>query len=433
VLYGASGSFAAYTVTSSSSVAHRTWGGFAWPVYAAAALAALILALLGRRVPARRMKAARLLLALVVLVGAVAIPLAAEVQWRADRGPEYAHSEVVITESAAAEAVRGRDPYAAHFTSSELVSREPGIRENFPYFPGMAVFGMPRALPASTAWTDARLFFALATVAAAIAALWHWRVPVERRLLAFQVLVVLPTGALFLTTGGDDLPVLALCLLALVLLQRGRPLASAVAIAAAASLKLTAWPVLLALAVAAPELRRPGGVRSPLVLALTIVTLGLLPAVAAGPADFAEDVVLFPLGLTTLQSPAASTTLGSVVVGPVAASSPVNLARVALTAALLAAALLVATAILVAIARARAPRLAPVGAAAEAAAGAGILLTTLIMLMPIARPGYLVYPMNLLLWAVLLREPAAAPQHVTCNRRRAPAAVAARAGEGAMW
>ena len=404
VLYCASASFAAYTLATSPSVAHRTWGGFAWPVYASAALAAFVLAVLGRGVPARRLKAARLLLALVVLVGAVAIPLAAEVRWRADGGPEYAHSEVVITESAAAEAVHGRDPYAAHFTSAELVSREPGIRETFPYFPGMAVFGIPRALPAGTAWTDARIFFALATVAAAIAALWHWRVPVERRLLAFQVLVVLPTGALFLTTGGDDLPVLALCLLALVLLQRGRPRASAVAIAAAASLKLTAWPVLLALAVVAPGLRRPGGVRSPLVLALAIVTLGLLPAVAAGPADFAEDVVLFPLGLTTLPSPAESTTLGSVFVGPSDAASPVNLARVAVTAALLAAALLVATAIRVAIVKARVPRPAPLGAAAEAATGAGILLATSITLMPIARPGYLIYPVNLLLWAVLLRE-----------------------------
>ena len=429
MLYCASAAFAAYTLTSSSSIAHRTWGGFAWPVYAAAALTALVLAVLGRRIAARRMRAARLLIVIVVLVGAVAVPLAAEVRLRADRGPEYAHSEVVITESAAAEAVRGRNPYAAHFASAELAGREPGIRENFPYFPGMAVFGLPRALLSSTAWADARIFFALGTLAAAMAAVWHWRVPVERRLLAFQVLVVLPTGALFLTTGGDDLPVLALCLLALVLLQRSRHLASAAAIAAAALLKLTAWPVLLALAVAAPALRRPGGVRSPLVLALAVVTLGLLPAVVAGPADFAEDVVLFPLGLAALPSPAASTTVGSIIVGPAAASSTVDLSRVALTAALLVVALLVATAILVAIARARGPRPAPVSAAAAAAAGAGILLLALITFTPVARPGYLVYPLNLLLWAVLLRAPT--PQHVARRVRGAPVAVAARAGEGA--
>ena len=287
----------------------------------------------------------------MVLVGAVAVPLAAEVRLRADRGPEYAHSEVVITESAAEEVVQGRDPYGAQFTSAELAGRKPGIREHFPYFPGMAAFGLPSALPLGTAWSDARIFFALATLAAAIAALWNWRVPVERRLLAFQVLIVLPTGALSLATGGDDLPVLALCLLALVLLERGQPFASAWAIAAAALLKLTAWPVLLALAVLAPELRRPGGVRSPLALALAVVTLGLLPAVAAGPAELAEDVVLFPLGLTALASPAASTTLGSVLIDPLAGSSQLSIARGALTAALLAAALTVAAAVWLAIVR----------------------------------------------------------------------------------
>ena len=65
-----------------------------------------------------------------------------------------------------------------------------------------------------------------------------------------QVLVALPTGALAIVTGGDDLPVLATMLLGFVLAQRRQPVLSGVAMGLAGSLKLTAWPVLLLLAFA---------------------------------------------------------------------------------------------------------------------------------------------------------------------------------------
>ena len=50
------------------------------------------------------------------------------------------------------------------------------------------------------------------------------RGPTERKVRALQVLTVLPTAALPLATGGDDMPIVAFLLLAMVLAQRRRPL-----------------------------------------------------------------------------------------------------------------------------------------------------------------------------------------------------------------
>jgi hypothetical protein len=400
LLYGASAVFALHLLGSSTLLRNTTWAGLAWPAYAAGALAALGLASLAARLGRSGVVRARLLLALGVLAGAVIVPLAVEVRWRAEPGHAppgslhpYAASEVVVTEGAAEALVRGRDPYSVHFASDELAGRSPSTAEHFPYLPGMAVFGLPRALLANTPWTDARIFFALATALAGAAALSRWRAPPEHRLRALQVLVVLPTGAQALVGGGHDMPVLALLLLALVLLERRRHTASAGAIAAAGLLKLTAWPLLLAFAVIAH--RR---LRSPIWLALGVVGLGVLGAAAAGPTDFADDVLLFPTGLTALPSPATSTTLGSALVG----ASPLNTTRVVLTLALFAVALVGSTAVLAALAAREA-------GPAHTATAAGIILLGLIMLSPVARAGYLVYPLDLLAWALLLRPPQTSP------------------------
>jgi hypothetical protein len=145
-------------------------------------------------------------------------------------------------------------------------------------------------------------------------------------------------------------------------------------------------------------------VSSPIALALGFVGLGVLLAVAAGPSAFADDVLLFPAGLTSLPSPAASTTLGSMLLG--AAGTPsLNATRVALTAALFAVAILGTTAVLTALAA----RAAGPARAAASASGAGAILLGLILLSPVSRTGYLVYPIDLLAWALLLRPPQASP------------------------
>jgi hypothetical protein len=391
LLYGASAVFAAQVLGSSSMLRNRTWAELASPAYAGAAVAALLLAALAARLGDARLLRARVALAVLVLVGAVAMPLALAAQWRADpsRAPAsalhpYGSSEIVVTEGAAQAFVHGRDPYSTRFTSPELDGRSPSTGEHFPYLPGMIAFGLPRALVPDSPWSDARFFFLAATLAAGAFALRRWRAPPGHRLRALQVLVVLPTGAAALVTGGDDVPVLALCLLALVLFDRQRHAASAAAAAGAALLKLTAWPLLLVLAVPSRRIRVAAG----------SVAAALLVVAAAGPTAFVDDVLLFPTGLTNLPSPASTTTLGSMMIAPVQGSPY----RVLITLALLAVALGVTVLVLRALAFRRA-----IGAP-EAAAAAAVVLLALIVLAPVARAGYVVYPFDLFAWAVLLRS-----------------------------
>ena len=51
-----------------------------------------------------------------------------------------------------------------------------------------------------------------------------------------------------MVTGGDDLPVIALMVLGLALATRRRPISSGLAMGLAGTLKFTAWPLLLLLA-----------------------------------------------------------------------------------------------------------------------------------------------------------------------------------------
>ena len=398
MLYAGSALFAAYGLRSSTHVDYRTWAAFAWPAYTAGAVGGALLLACAARLGRRQIMRTRVALAAAVLAGALVAPLGAEIARRAQGGSKFVASEVIITEGAAAEFLAGRDPYAAHFGSAELAGGTPSIAEHFPYLPGMAVFGLPRALAPRSPWTDGRIYFSLVTALATGAALALWRAHPSARLLALQLLVVLPTGAALLVIGGDDVAVLALCLLGLVLAQRGRRGASLAAVAGAASLKLTAWPVLLALVIADPRVRRGTAGRARLALAAAFLGLVMLPA-AAHPTHFAEDVLAFPAGRTALPSPATTATVGSLVAGIVGATSPPGHARVLVCTAMLGLGLLLGAAALLALTRSRGPRTRP---AAEAAVGAAAVLVALILLAPIGRSGYFVYPLELAVWGGLL-------------------------------
>ena len=114
-----------------------------------------------------------------------------------------------------------------------------------------------------------------------------------------------------MATGGDDLPVLALMLLALVLADEGRPGASGVVAGLAAVTKQTAWVLLPFLALAARDREgRPARGRFSLT-ATAVVAVVVIPFLAWSPGDFVEDVIRFPLGLGRQRSAAGTPTPGA--------------------------------------------------------------------------------------------------------------------------
>lgn len=148
-----------------------------------------------------------------------------------------------------------------------------------PYLPGMSLFGMPRALLGEDSWPlrllgDARIWCALTFLsclwaghrvlrpsAAAARPLRSERLPYGT---AMAVLTASPPVALALCVSGVDLPLAGLCCLALALAARGRYVAAGLALAAACSLKWTAWPaiaVAVALWDASAAAGRPGAAR----------------------------------------------------------------------------------------------------------------------------------------------------------------------------
>jgi uncharacterized membrane protein len=253
----------------------------------------------------------------------------------------------------------------------------------------MVAFGVPRALDGRSPASDARVVFAVVTLGVAAAAvLGRRRVPLpgHRRLLAFQVLAVLPTGALLMATGGDDLPVAALMLLALVLVRDDRPIASGLSLGAAMALKQTAWLLAPFLIVAAHG--REARTRMLGAMAAVVVPV-VVPFVVWNPAAFVEDAIRFPLGLGAQRSAAGTPTLGSALIDAFPG------ARTALVATFVAIVVAAATA---AITLWR-PR-----SAAGAAAAAGVVFGVALMLAPSARLGYVIYPIDLLVWGFALRS-----------------------------
>jgi hypothetical protein len=361
----------------------RTWGRMAVGPYAAGTVVAALLA--SRRGASTR---ARTWIAIAVLAGAALIPMALEVGRRSSTDPGlHAQSEVILTEEGAAALVHGKDPYAVDYLAGPLRARPFGTKTHFPYLPGMLAFGLPRALGGSGPLADARIPFAAATLLLLGLASAAGAGTAEARLRVLQLFLVVPTGALLMATGGDDLPVVALMLLALVLARRRQTLTSGLVLGLAAATKQTAWVLLPFLILAARDgSGREAWRRASAGIGVVVVPV-ILPFLLWNPAEFVEDVVKFPVGLGRQRSAAETPTLGSWLVRTFpSARTPLTVVLVVVVAA--AAGLLL-------LRGGRTP--------AGAARSAGLVFLLAMALTPAGRIGYLVYPINLLAWSWLLR------------------------------
>jgi hypothetical protein len=397
-LYIGAAGFAFLTSAFAVSSDYRSWGWFAGIVYVAAALASLIYSRFigassrhGKQLATQIFTARKVIVALVVC-GAVFAPLAAEVGWRAE-GASGAHAqpEVPVIERAGDRVAAGHSPYLADPTQvgndASSDSRDIDAESYFPYLPGMAVFGLTNSLSVPVALTDARLLIVAFTIAITALALRLASSSNGRRLRVLQFVVALPLGALPLVTGGDDLPVIALVLLGLVLAARRSPILAGIALGCAATLKFTAWPILLLMALASQDRsgrRAPGRYLAAAALIVVPVTaIGLVPS----PKAFVESVIRFPLGLTGIRSPAASPLLGQVI------TNLLPHERKPITIALF----LVGLGIVIVVGKLRMPR-----TTAQVAGFTAFALLVATVLAPATRFGYLIYPADLAAFAHLV-------------------------------
>ncbi|TYC01886.1 DUF2029 domain-containing protein [Micromonospora sp. WP24] len=399
-LYAVSAVFAAITAVTSTLLPHRAWGGTAAVGYLVAALAVTVQLLLRHRRPDSALTGVPARWAITAFAWATTtlLPLARQSAERAAGRTDRAQEEVLVVEQAGARLVEHGTPYLGHDAIAALPTDE-RLLGYTPYQPGMALFGLPRAAAAGW-WTDARVWFAVGTAVALVLAVAVLRRPravngpagrpaighAADLLRGVQAATVLPICALTLATGGDDLPVLALCLLALSLAATGRAGWSGLAVGLAGALKLFAWPVALVLIIWGAT--RRAGLRVT-AGAIGLPVAALLPALLVDRDALVENVLRFPLGHGLVTSPAQSPFPGHLIASGLPGGR------------LIAAGLLVAAGAAIAgwLFR-RPPRTA---FAAALVCGYGLLAA--IALMPSTRFGYLLYPIALLAWAAAVRNP----------------------------
>ncbi|WP_406111956.1 glycosyltransferase 87 family protein [Kitasatospora purpeofusca] len=273
----------------------------------------------------------------VALLGAVLVPLLVLVVGG------QGQSEVAVIERSGELLLRHGTPYLAEPRT---------VAEYTPYLPGMALFGLPRALFGTDGWParvagDARLWCAAAflgclaaaalpnrhrpgrpgrstalgaTVTAARTGALPGALPgVVPGMLPVAALVASPVVALPLCVSGVDLPLAGLCVLALALAGRARPVAAGWALALACALKWTAWPaVAVVVALLAATTGRRAALRAAVTAAVGTAAL-VLPSALRSPGPLLKQVFAFPTGRGDLPTPAGSPLPGRLLadLGPV--------------------------------------------------------------------------------------------------------------------
>jgi hypothetical protein len=414
VLYAASALFAIVTAQGSSIALYQQWGRLAVGPYAVGAVASAVaarrarhralvgaaspglVAPTGSHSPTWHWTTSRTIIFLVVFVGATLGPLALEVLWQTDSGgTSHVQPEALVVEGAGRRLADHKPLYTnidGHHERISAPAGQPAYDVYNPYLPLMSLFGLPSSTKAPRRLTDARVAFSLITILVVVAALTMCRGPTGPRVLSLQAMTVFPTAALPLATGGDDLPIAALLLLGLVLMQRRRPLAAGITLGIAASMKITAWPLAFLALLVATDSNGHRGRRPTLWMAaglFGVMLPSILPTFVGNPAAFIDNVVRFPLGLAGITSPASSPLLGHAIVSWFPGIHRLFTAMVAIAGGL---------ALLYVLVR-HTPR-----SAADLSRLLGWVMLIAIVVAPATRIGYLLYPVDFFIWAWLLRS-----------------------------
>ncbi len=376
LLYAAAAGLAGATPLFDHLAPHLAWAHVAVWGY----VAGLVMTLVWRT----RHRGAVVILVALLTIG---LPLGLQVGSRNSAANPWSHSQSevnVVERSAELWKVAG-SPYALpgdrQVPHDTHVSANPSLAYN-PYLPGMVVFGLPAAWLGHHFYTDARLWFALVTLACLAAAAALHPKGARLRMETWQVLAVLPPIALTVTTGGDDMPVIGLLVLSVALARKPHPGLSGLASGLAGALKPMAWPLVPFMAYFL--LRRYGRKAAMLYTATAALTSVPIVAlgVATGPQDAFAALIRFPLGLTRVKTPAASPLPGHLIAtylpdGRLIVGALITAAVIAILAY---------------------TWFHPPKDAYAAGRYCAVILATVIVLAPESRFGYLLYP--LVLWVV---------------------------------
>jgi hypothetical protein len=390
-LYVASSGFALVTALSDRIPLQRSWGSQALPVYVIAALLTCGVWAFRSRITWRTRTFLTWTIAGFVLLGATLLPLARFVVARGETtSVPTIQSEALMVEEGAIALVDGSDPYAVSFERTPIGRWPAGTELHYPYPPGSLLFGLPRALVGGSPLTDARAFMLLFDVGVVLLALAILRPSQQGTIVIVLGLFALPSAARYIVGAGTDIPAIALMLLSLGLFARGRACGAGLAAGLAVCVKHLALPLLpcLVVGVLMRHGRRAAG---RMVLAMSLPMMTIVPFLVWSPADFVDDVIRFPLGLSRDDTIARSPTVGR------ALAAVVPVPRSVLAAGLLL--LVIVTTVALSFRRLGRPSPAMV-------ANTTALVTGLLVVMATAgRWGYLIYPLNLLLWARFAFEP----------------------------
>jgi hypothetical protein len=349
---------------------HRLWGLSAACAYALAALAVLAWKSRGTL---------GIDIALGVIIGgAILIPLL----WMVVTG--HGEPEVGVVATSAKSLIQQGTPYR----SSQALAATTDPNQYNPYLPLMAAFGVPQALLGHGLLTDPRVWFGLVFLVVFAFAL---RIAGARDSVRWALLVTAsPVIAFELCVGGTDVPMVAFMCLGFALLWRRQgvnPVTAGLALGVASAMKATAWP---ALAVAFALLYVRDGHR--VAWRFTAVAVGVVavivgPFAVLKPGSLVKNTILFPLGLASVKSQAASPLLGHML----AQTGVVG--HTAVVILLIGSGLAVAVSLVI-----RPPRDVP-AATIRLVTG----LSAMFVLAPSTRFGYFIYPAALVLWLLVAK------------------------------
>jgi hypothetical protein len=311
----------------------------------------------------------------------------------------HGEPEVGVVATSAKTLINQGTPYR----SSQALAATTDPNQYNPYLPLMAAFGVPQALLGHGLLTDPRVWFGVVFLVVFAFAL---RIAGARDSVRWALLMTAsPVIAFELCVGGTDVPMVAFLCLGFALLWRQQgvsPVAAGLALGIASAMKATAWPALVVVFALLYVRDGPRVAWRFTAVALGVVAVIVGPFAVLKPGSLVKNTILFPLGLASVKSQAASPLLGHVL----AQTGVVG--HTAVVILLIGSGLAIAVSLLI-----RPPRDVP-----AATVRLVIGLSAMFVLAPSTRFGYFIYPAALVLWLLVAR---AGRQHADPAETEGPA------------